>query len=125
MSAALTLPRAETALHPPSAIARLRIALCEALAEELFQLTEAQRTVDELTGQQDTDSILEREVAERRQTKAVESIGDIEAALERIRAGTYGQCDDCDRLIAMERLEVIPFARQCVACRASGPRLIG
>jgi len=124
MSAALTASRA-LALHPPSAIASLHIALCEALADELSQLAETQKTVDELTGQQDSDSILEREIAERRYERAIVSIADIEAALGRIEAGTYGQCVDCGRLIAVERLEVIPFARQCVTCTAASPRLIG
>jgi RNA polymerase-binding transcription factor DksA len=125
MSAALTAPRVETALHPPSTIASLRLALCESLADELSQLAEAQRIVEELTGQQDSDSILEREIAERRQAQSVASIADIDAALERIAAGTYGQCESCQRLIAIERLEVIPFARQCVICSAAPPRLIG
>ena len=125
MTAALTLPRAETAPHSPSAIASLRLALRQALADEVVQVTETQKTVDELTGQQDSDSILEREIAERRHALAVGSIAEIETALQRIEAGTYGQCEHCDRLIAIERLEVIPFARVCVACSASAPRLIG
>ena len=124
MSATLTASRAP-ALHSPSTIASLRIALCETLADELTLLAETQKTVDELTGQQDSDSILEREIAERRYARANESIAEIEAALLRIDAGTYGRCVDCSQLIAIERLEAIPFARQCVTCTAAIPRLLG
>lgn len=124
MTAPLAMPRADTALHSLSTIAGLRLALCEALADEHVQLTESQKTVDELTGQCDSDSILEREIAERRCIQATAAINDIEAALVRIDDGTYGRCEDCGQHIAFERLEVIPFTRQCVACSALAPRLI-
>jgi RNA polymerase-binding transcription factor DksA len=118
------MPRADAATHPPSDISRLRVALCEALADELFLIAEAQKTVEVLTGQQDSDSILEREIAERRWTRGLESVADIETALERIEAGTYGVCERCGGLIAIERLEAIPFARLCVICTASSPSLL-
>lgn len=41
---------------------------------------------------------------------------DLDAALEREAAGTYGVCERCGRDIAPERLEVRPAARTCVAC---------
>lgn len=40
----------------------------------------------------------------------------IEAALLRIEAGTYGVCVTCGRRIPDQRLRVRPFAEQCVAC---------
>lgn len=39
-------------------------------------------------------------------------------ALEKIRDGTYGYCDDCDIKIPEERLEASPGATRCVACQA-------
>ncbi|MBU2696153.1 TraR/DksA C4-type zinc finger protein [Nocardioides sp. WV_118_6] len=45
-------------------------------------------------------------------------LADIDAALERLDAGTYGTCERCGRPIAAARLEVKPAARTCVACAA-------
>lgn len=42
---------------------------------------------------------------------------EIDEALERIRRGTYGLCEDCGEPVARERLEAIPHARQCRDCR--------
>jgi RNA polymerase-binding transcription factor DksA len=38
----------------------------------------------------------------------------IERALERIEAGTYGRCVTCGRPIERERLELVPEASECV-----------
>ena len=40
----------------------------------------------------------------------------IEHALDRIRARTYGTCEDCGGVIAKKRLEAIPFASMCIRC---------
>ena len=42
---------------------------------------------------------------------------DIEAALERLEAGEYGNCQRCGRPIPVERLELLPYARCCVGCQ--------
>ena len=44
-------------------------------------------------------------------------IRDIDEALERIRDGSFGQCESCDRVIAKARLEAIPYARLCLPCK--------
>ena len=41
---------------------------------------------------------------------------DIDDALARIKAGTYGRCENCHREIPRERLEALPYARYCVEC---------
>jgi DnaK suppressor protein len=43
-------------------------------------------------------------------------LAEIDAALERIDAGTYGTCEGDDQLIPKARLNAIPWARYCVAC---------
>ena len=40
----------------------------------------------------------------------------IDAALARVADGTYGICEVCQRPIAVERLEAIPWAATCVSC---------
>lgn len=42
----------------------------------------------------------------------------LEKALERIREKTYGYCEDCGEPIAKARLEAVPTARLCVACKS-------
>jgi RNA polymerase-binding transcription factor DksA len=41
-------------------------------------------------------------------------LAELDAALERVEAGTFGRCEVCGQPIPAERLEVRPFARTCV-----------
>jgi RNA polymerase-binding protein DksA len=41
----------------------------------------------------------------------------VEAALEKIEEGTYGTCEVCEKSIAPERLEALPFAALCLDCQ--------
>lgn len=54
--------------------------------------------------------------------QAGRTISEIDHALERIDHGTYGICESCDRPIAIERLEAIPYAPRCAACQSSVER---
>jgi DnaK suppressor protein len=45
-------------------------------------------------------------------------LGDIDAALERIRAGTYGICTDCSISIPPARLSAYPTAKRCIDCQS-------
>lgn len=42
----------------------------------------------------------------------------IERALERLEAGTYGLCEQCGKRIGAERLRVVPYATRCRDCAA-------
>ena len=44
------------------------------------------------------------------------TLGLIEEALVRIRAGTYGICESCGKPIPKVRLNVLPYAADCVNC---------
>ena len=46
----------------------------------------------------------------------------MEAALERLDNGTYGTCEVCGELIAIERLEALPETRMCLECRREAER---
>ncbi len=41
---------------------------------------------------------------------------DVEAALERIEAATYGNCGQCGRDISKERLDALPQTATCIEC---------
>ena len=43
-------------------------------------------------------------------------LGEISEALERIRQGTFGRCEECQKPIAKARLQALPYTRHCVAC---------
>ena len=47
----------------------------------------------------------------------VETLHDVDAALERIAKGTYGTCESCGAPIPPERLEARPVASLCVDCK--------
>jgi DnaK suppressor protein len=49
--------------------------------------------------------------------------GKVEAALRRMKEGTYGQCVDCSKPVPEGRLEARPEASRCVACQAKHDRL--
>jgi DnaK suppressor protein len=41
---------------------------------------------------------------------------EVDAALARIDAGTFGVCEDCGKPIDPARLEAIPYVSRCIAC---------
>lgn len=41
----------------------------------------------------------------------------VESAFQKIANGTYGCCDKCGQQIPLERLEAIPWARECIHCQ--------
>ena len=47
-----------------------------------------------------------------------EELTKIDAALKRIENGQFGRCEGCQAAIAVERLEVLPFASMCVTCQS-------
>lgn len=44
-------------------------------------------------------------------------LAEIEAALERIDAGTFGRCRRCGEAIDEARLEALPWATKCIGCQ--------
>ena len=46
------------------------------------------------------------------------TLDQIEASLERIEDGSYGQCEECGMKIPKTRLTAIPYANLCVKCAA-------
>jgi RNA polymerase-binding transcription factor DksA len=48
-------------------------------------------------------------------------LADVDAALLRIEAGTWGVCEACDSPIAEKRLKIVPQARTCADCGAALP----
>lgn len=53
------------------------------------------------------------------QLAAMESreIREIDAAIDKIRDGSYGQCERCQKPIPIARLQAMPFAASCIDCQ--------
>jgi hypothetical protein len=64
----------------------------------------------------DTVASVPDPVAMARSAQLLRTIEEIDAALARLEAGTYGRCVSCGKAIPMERLEFRPFAAGCVTC---------
>lgn len=64
-----------------------------------------------------------QETLERSQSMAIgESLRDmldsVNNALKKLETGTYGICDSCGKEIPKARLEIMPAATMCTACRS-------
>lgn len=57
------------------------------------------------------------EIMGLQQTSIKRTLGEIDAALERLDAGVYGICQRCEKPIPAERMEILPYASRCVACQ--------
>ena len=96
-------------------------------------LTLQQQIVQRIFGQQETmysmDADRDIERMDRVQEEAAEvtlsaleeherrEMAEIQAALARIDAGTYGICEVCGEEMSPARLEAFPMARRCVRCQ--------
>ena len=49
----------------------------------------------------------------------LETLQDIDDALVKFDAGTYGRCEDCGGEISDARLEAMPAARFCINCAST------
>lgn len=54
-------------------------------------------------------------------TQVRHHLAELDAALDRVDAGTYGTCESCGGPIGDVRLDALPAARTCIAC-AGRPR---
>lgn len=99
-----------------------------AALERIAQLTRDVDRVVEATADANTDDEHDPEGAtiafERAQTlslreRATARLAELDAALARLDAGTYGRCETCGEAIAAGRLAARPAARTCIRCAAS------
>lgn len=74
---------------------------------------------DEESGEGGTVTVdRERDLALSAQ--ALAAVEEIDAALAKIAARTYGACERCQQPIPKPRLKALPYARLCVACKSGG-----
>jgi DnaK suppressor protein len=63
------------------------------------------------------DELAARDIAEARQQ--LSALADVDGALRRMAAGSYGECVDCGELIAPARLKAYPAATRCIDCQSA------
>jgi DnaK suppressor protein len=81
-------------------------------------------SIEDETEDETTDNLaetatatLDREIDYTLEENSENVLSSIDDALERITAGTYGQCVSCGKPIAEDRLAAIPWATQCIDCK--------
>ena len=62
------------------------------------------------------DAMQQQEMAKATQAQRTAELKRIDAALERVEAGDYGYCIECDEAIAPKRLEIDPATALCIDC---------
>ena len=65
---------------------------------------------------------LDREIDYTLEGHSEQVLEQIDAALARIEAGTFGTCRNCGKPIAEERLEARPWATLCIDCQRDAER---
>ena len=65
----------------------------------------------------DEASELEKRLVQEK--RLVDALNDVEHAIEKHEAGTYGQCDACGQSIEQARLEAMPQASLCLSCKST------
>lgn len=94
------------------------------LQSKLAELQGAPRNTEDLQIEYLADPLdqvrsnTDREMAVQRLDRQTRLIHEIESAIAKIDEGVYGLCEHCEDPIPRKRLDVMPWARQCVACQS-------
>jgi RNA polymerase-binding transcription factor DksA len=99
------------------------VAQAEALKAEADQLAAEMEPgdvqFDEESGEGGTANVdRERDLALSAQARV--TVEEIDHAMAKIKANTYGLCESCGQAIMKARLQAIPHAQLCVACKSGG-----
>ena len=112
----MKITRNEAISHLRKVLVRRRDALRSALAGDLSLLKE-------LRGQSRGDvadfalDAAQDEISSQLAEVESRELANIEGALERIRDGSYGNCENCAEAIPLARLQALPYATQCIGCQ--------
>lgn len=94
------------------------------LLEQLSTLREGDRTraeasVAHFAQREDSQAqtSTERELELMLDSRESSELDGVQAALQRIAAGTYGECTDCGIQIPAARLQATPEAPRCIRCQ--------
>ena len=105
----------------PFEIMKIESTLAKRARELTRSLAERNQIVIERSADEFDDALLaaEREASAQVLSQDLRLLRDIEAARDRLRAGTFGVCLHCEEAIAPRRLQAIPWAAYCLSCQES------
>jgi len=103
-----------------SALLRRRGEMARVVNSNRDQLAESQKNFADI-GDRASEGV-EDEIAAGLLSIESDQLDQIDAALHRIDAGTYGSCIDCGKPIPRKRLEILPFAKRCLVCEGQKER---
>jgi len=99
----------------------------KALLEKKHDLERSIGTKGIITGESTTDghgdfadrsaAANEEEISIQLKQTDAKLLRAIEDALQRVEAGTYGICVDCDEEISPARLRAVPWTKVCITCK--------
>jgi DnaK suppressor protein len=90
-----------------------RSAILAALGSKVDGLTRADRVSDEDQAQASHEEF----VSLRLNGMEYRQLRDIQSAIQKIRSGEFGVCENCEEPIAQKRLRAIPWAKFCISCQ--------
>ena len=67
----------------------------------------------------DASDVMNRERNLALRGNAEDLLSQVDAALQRLDAGSYGVCERCGQPINPERLEALPYAIHCITCQSA------
>jgi DnaK suppressor protein len=96
-------------------IENLRASLARSLEDEIEEDGSDSHPGDSAT------ATFDREVEVTLEDTLEDQLAQIDGALERVEAGTYGICIECGRQIQPDRLEALPYTDRCIDCARAHP----
>ena len=110
------MARKDSIVKLHSLLVNRRDALRQALAGDLSLL----KALPEQTGGDVVDAALDAaqdEISSKLAEVESRELVLIDNALERMREGTYGECEVCNNKIPLARLNALPYAMTCIDCQ--------
>jgi DnaK suppressor protein len=110
------MARKESMQNLRAILVRRRDALRSALAGDLSLLKElrSESPGDVIDAAYDS---VQDEISSQLAEVESRELAHIENALERMKEGTYGLCEVCNRKIPLARLDALPYATMCIECQ--------
>jgi len=118
------MARKDSILKLRDLLVKRRDALRRALAGDLSML----KSLREQIGGDVVDEALDAaqdEISSKLAEVESRELANIETALQRMRAGAYGQCEICEGKIPLARLTALPYATSCIDCQRAAEESSG
>ena len=96
------------------------------IEDEAFSSTQAEMSGETGFDEEFADAgsfTLERESALSIENNVKDLVAKIDRALERLEAGTFGQCERCGKPIEKARIKALPYANLCIKDAQAESRL--